>query len=45
MQIPEAEQSEFEWLDRDLTKLDDKSLFEHLAALPGGMKWRRLAVA
>lgn len=29
-------------LDRDLTGQDDKSLFEHLAALPGGMKWRRL---
>ena len=32
-------------LDRDLTKLDDKSLFDHLAALPGGMKWRRFATA
>ena len=32
-------------LDRDLTKLDDKSLFEHLAAAPGGLKWRRLAAA
>ena len=32
-------------LDRDLTKLEDKALFEHLAALPGGMKWHKLAVA
>lgn len=39
---PEVDATVTVELDRDLTKLEDKALFAHLAALPGGLKWSRL---